>query len=585
MSAMGALKPWLPLLAAGLPLLFALLVAPLARAAKGLSMLWLALLPAVPAIALALSGNRAVHGYPGLLIGLRLGLDDIGAVFLLFTAFLWAAAGAYANYYIKGEGPRRRFFFFHLLAMSGNFGVILAHDIAGFYMFFALLTFSAYGLVIHDGTGAALRAGRVYIAMAVVGEALLAAGFFLAADAAGGQTGLSIVPSAISGSSYRDIIIALLISGFGIKAGLVVLHVWLPLAHPVAPAPASALLSGAMIKAGLLGLIRFLPLGIAELPGWGWFLIAAGLFGAFYGAALGSLQDDKKTILAYSSVSQMGIMAAALGLAFLSPGAWPTVLAAILVLAAHHAFAKGALFLSTGLAKPDGPGLRRALFYAGILLPALALAGAPFTSGVIAKTALKESLFFLPAREGAAMGLMLLLSSVATSVIMARFVMAMSRAESLHGGARSIGPGLALPWAALVILAPVAFLLLSWGGFAALDLSIPSIISSVSPITAGALAYAVIAFMARRTGARISIPPGDLLVLIVPLLDAARKSLKGAFDSPMDLGRAVKTRPFEFLAGVEKLEARLLDGSGWLLFLALAAGLAFIFIGAAGTLF
>lgn len=576
---MGALKPWLPLLAAGLPLLFA----PLVRFGRGRSiMLWLALLPTVPAMALALSGLRSVHTYPGLLLGLRLGLDDTGAVFLLFTSFLWAAAGAYANYYVKGEGQRRRFFFFHLLAMCGNFGVILAHDIAGFYMFFALLTFSAYALVIHDGTGAALRAGRVYMAMAVLGEALLAAGFFLAADAMGGLTDISAVKSAVSASAYRDAIIALIVSGFGIKAGLVVLHVWLPLAHPVAPAPASALLSGVMIKAGLLGWIRFLPLGEAALPGWGWLMIAAGLFGAFYGAVAGSLQEDKKTVLAYSSVSQMGVMAAALGLALVLPEAWPEVLAAVLVLAAHHAFAKGALFLSTGIPVPErGRGLERVLFYVGVLVPALALAGAPFTSGFIAKTALKESLSLLPAREGPAMGLMLLLSSVATSVIMARFIVAAFRAEPSGSGARSAGPGLVLPWAALVIAAPAAFLFLSWGGLAALDFSIGSIAASVFPVTAGFLAYAASAHAARRYDIRISVPPGDLLALLIPVLDAGRSVFSAASHAiSTGLGRAAETRFLkkDLTAGLEKLEGKLLDGSGWLFFLAVAAGLALIFI-------
>lgn len=576
-SAGGALSPWLPAIAAALPLL----LAPLSKFGESRSvMLWLALIPSLFAASLAVSGYRAVEAYPGALLGLRLGLDDIGAAFLLFTSFLWAATGAYANYYIEGEGSRRRFLFFHLLAMSGNFGVILAQDIAGFYMFFALLTFSAYALVIHDGTGAALRAGRVYIAMAVLGEALLAAGFFLAADAAGGLTDISFIPSVVASGTYRDLTIALLISGFGIKAGLVVLHVWLPLAHPVAPVPASALLSGAMIKAGLLGWIRFLPLGEAALPGWGWLLIGAGLSGAFYGAVAGSLQDDKKTVLAYSSVSQMGVMAAALGLALIAPDAWPGVLAAVLILAAHHAFAKGALFLSTGIPMPGRHRVpARALFLTGVLLPALALAGAPFTTGIIAKTALKESLSFLPAGEGPAMEAMLLLSSIASSVIMARFVIVMLRTESPRAGDRQAWPGLVLPWAALVALAPAVLLMLHWESSAVLNPSLQSVVASVYPIMAGALAYAVMAMLARRTAFRISVPPGDLLVVMLPFLDAARRALTVASSAlSIGPGRAARTAGLNeaLTKSLERIEAGFLDGLGWLLFLAVAAGLALL---------
>ncbi|WKZ32397.1 MAG: complex I subunit 5 family protein [Thermodesulfobacteriota bacterium] len=582
-SAGGALRPWLPVIAAALPLFAALLLALIARFRESRSViLWLALIPALVAASLAVSGYRSIEVYPGALLGLRLGLDDIGAAFLLFTSFLWAASGAYANHYIKGDGSRRRFFFFHLLAMSGNFGVILAQDIAGFYMFFALLTFSAYALVIHDGTGAALRAGRVYIAMAVLGEALLAIAFFLAADAAGGLTDLSIIPSVVASGTYRDLIIALLISGFGIKAGMVVLHVWLPLAHPVAPVPASALLSGAMIKAGLLGWIRFLPLGEAALPEWGWLLMGAGLSGAFFGAIAGSLQEDKKTVLAYSSVSQMGVMAAALGIALVAPDAWPGVLAAVLILAAHHAFAKGALFLSTGIPMPGrhrAPA--RALFLTGVLLPALALAGAPFTTGVMAKSALKESLSFLPADGGPAMEVMLLLSSIATSVIMARFVVVMLRTESPHAGGSLARPGLVLPWAALVALAPAVLFALYRESSAVLNPSVQSVAASVYPVMAGVLAYAIMAILARRTAFRISVPPGDLLVIMVLLLGAARRALTG-IPSALSIGpgrAAARTAGLNeaLTSTLERLEARFLDGLGWLLFLAIAAGLALIF--------
>jgi L-aminopeptidase/D-esterase-like protein len=134
----------------------------------------------------------------------------------------------------------------------------------------------------------------------------------LAVNIPGQSLAISDAVAALPDSPMRDVTILLLLLGFGLKAGLVPLHVWLPLAHPAAPMPASAVLSGAIIKAGIIGLVRFLPFE-AGAPGWGIALGALGLFGAFYAVAFGVLQRNPKTILAYSSVSQMGVVMAALG--------------------------------------------------------------------------------------------------------------------------------------------------------------------------------------------------------------------------------------------------------------------------------
>ncbi len=161
-----------------------------------------------------------------------------------------------------------RFRLFFLLAMSGNFGLIVGQDLISFYFGFALMGLAAYGLVVHEGNDRVRRAGRVYLAMTLVGEvALFAAFVFLCA-----RTGtLTPTPEQIAGAGPAELVLLLL--AFGIKAGLLGLHMWLPLAHPAAPVAASAVLSGAMIKAALVGWLRFLPLGqdiavqvTAELP-------------------------------------------------------------------------------------------------------------------------------------------------------------------------------------------------------------------------------------------------------------------------------------------------------------------------------
>ena len=144
---------------------------------------------------------------------------------------------------------------------------------------------------------------------------------------------------------------ALLIAGFGLKIGLVPLHVWMPLTYTAAPIPAAAVLSGAAVKAGVIGFIRFMPFD-AAMPGWGEALAAIGLFSAFYGVAIGITQSNPKTVLAYSSVSQMGLIAAVIGMG-LAAGDSSTASAAGFI-AAHHVLVKGALFLAIGVAAADG---------------------------------------------------------------------------------------------------------------------------------------------------------------------------------------------------------------------------------------
>ena len=147
--------------------------------------------------------------------------------------------------------------------------------------------------------------------------------------------------AALPMSSWRNASLVLLILGFGLKIGLVPGHVWMPLAYKAAPIPAAAVLSGAAVKAGVIGFIRFLPLGVAT-PGWGEALTAAGMLSAFYGVLVGITQQNPKTVLAYSSVSQMGLLAAALGMGLAAGdnGATLTVSFA----AVHHVLAKGGYF-------------------------------------------------------------------------------------------------------------------------------------------------------------------------------------------------------------------------------------------------
>lgn len=408
------------LLVSGLPLLLAitLMLSPLRRFA-----LWFAPWAALPALVVSLlMVPGASVELPWLLLGSHLGFDETARVFLFFTALLWLVAGVYSVGYFSESCSRARFLSWFLLAMAGNLGLIVAQDIVLFYTFFTLMSFASYGLVIFQRTSEALRAGRIYIMLAVLGEVILFAALVLAARAAG-NIEFAAVQSALAEAALRDWIIGLMLFGFGIKAGVIGLHVWLPLAHPVAPTPASAVLSGAMISAGLLGWLRVLPLGEVALPVWGGVVVAAGLLAIFYAAFVGLSQRNAKTVLAYSSISTMGVMTAALGLGFIAPENWPLILAAILVCALQHGLAKAVLFLGVDMATATPISKwQRYLLIAGLLFPALSLAGAPMTGGLIAKYLLQVQAAAVTSFWSDWLQTLLPWSSVATSLLMARFL-------------------------------------------------------------------------------------------------------------------------------------------------------------------
>lgn len=275
---------------------------------------------AMPAILLAIFADaESAVAIPGVMLGMHLGLDEVSRVFLLLIGILWWLSGMFATSTMLRDPRRSRFLALYLLAMSGNVGLVLAQDMVTFYLFFALMSFSSYGLVVHDRSATALRAGRVYLVLVVVGEVLLFSGLALLAGTAG-----AIRFDALHGSmptgAVTSCAIALLFLGLGIKVGILPLHVWLPLAHPAAPTPASAVLSGAMIKAGLIGWYKLLPTDadLVTTP-WGVLFIVIGVLSAYYGALVGLTQRNPKTVLAYSSISQMGLITVGLGLSFLIP--------------------------------------------------------------------------------------------------------------------------------------------------------------------------------------------------------------------------------------------------------------------------
>lgn len=516
------MSAWLPVLAVLAPLLLALLL--IWRKTRNLAQAlapWAAM-PALAAVVLAPLDATGWIEWPGILLGLRFGLDATGRSFLLLAALLWTLAGIAARAYHRNDEHQTALWAAWLAAMAGNLWLILAQDMVGFYAGFALMSFAGYVLVIHTRSAEAYRAGRVYLVMALLGEAALLAGLLLLVDASG-SSALPLVQAAGNAGALTSL---LLFIGLGVKAGVLGLHVWLPLAHPVAPTPASAVLSGVMIKAGVLGWMRLLPMEDAHWPALGLTAMGLGLGGALVAVVLGLAQRNAKTVLAYSSISQMGYLTLGLGAAWLHPPAWPALSAAMVFYALHHGLAKGALFLGVAAIPASGSARRMALVLQAV--PALTLAGLPWTSGAWAKGGLKEALGTLAAPWPDLLGLLLLLAAMGTSMLMTHLLLLQAKPTApTHRGIR-------LPWL-LAVLASFGF-----GVFAALNAALPTpmeLASGLLPVLLGAaLVLALVHHwpnLAQRQ--QPAIPPGDLLTLLQPAIRRSKQCLYSAsawFDRP-----------------------------------------------------
>ena len=451
-----------------------LLLAVLAGQRHARWMMVVAPLPALLVAAIVPAGTSV--SLPWLLLGVELGLDDIGRVFLLFSALLWLIASLYetGSEVAAGHGARYRVFF--LLAMAGNLGLIVAQDTVSFYLGFTVMGLAAYGLIVHAATRRARLAARRYLAWTIAGELILFVAIVMLAMQHGGALAFFNLQS----SPPAGFVVLLLVIGFGIKLALPGLHLWLPQTYAVAPTSAVAVLSGAMIKAGLLGWLRFLPPGDAALAGWGQALMVTGIVGIFFGAVFGLLQQQPRLLLGYSSISKMGVLTAGMGATLAWPVAAPALTSALVLYAAHHALVKGGLFLGLGLVERGG---LRPWLLAGLGFLALALAGAPLTSGALAKSVLTAS---LPAEAGYLMAL-LAAGAFTTTLLMARFLFLIW--QQRDSAARPYAAQAITAWLALLAVIVAFPLVLAGTGLLSAD---------VVPMSLGILLSAVLLLAADR---------------------------------------------------------------------------------------
>jgi len=352
-------------LVAGIPLLMAVLCCtPLARTV-------IRFLPwaVMPAFVTALTAPIDVIVEVGwFFMGSRMGLDETGRIFLCSAAFIWFLACFSSRSLLKDDHNQTRFLVFFLTAMAGNFGLILAQGVLGFYLFFAVMSFAAYGLVVHKGTDEAAKAGRVYLTLVMIGEVALCTALIILVHDTG-----SLAIEDIAGVSYQPLTLALLFIGFGVKIGALPLHGWMIPAYQAAPIPAAAVLAGAMVNAGILGWLRFLPLGKTSCPEGAVLFITAGALAAMYGVIIGLNRKQAGAVLGCSSISQMGLITVIFGLGLLDHDAGLNAAPVLILYVVHHSLAKSSLFACRWLLSCCLPWLWQVCRLPAVQLPRLRL--------------------------------------------------------------------------------------------------------------------------------------------------------------------------------------------------------------------
>ena len=354
---------------------------------------------------LAYSGMGSGLFVPGICgMGLHFCLDGFRMVYGLVAAFMWMMTLLFSGEYLSHEEHLGRYYFFQLVTLSATLGVFLSADLFTTFIFFEVMSFTSYVWVVQEETKGAIKAAETYLAVAVIGGMVLLMGLFLLYNTLGTLEMSKLLPAAAA-CEKKDLLFAAgccTLVGFGAKAGAFPLHIWLPKAHPVAPAPASALLSGILTKAGIFGILVVSCNLFFHDGKWGTLILVIGVVTMVLGAVLALFSVNLKRTLACSSVSQIGFILVGIGMQGLLGGENSLAVRGSLLHMVNHSLFKLVLFMAAGVVymnihKLDlneirGFGRKKPLLQFIFLMGALGIGGIPLWSGYISKTLLHESI-------------------------------------------------------------------------------------------------------------------------------------------------------------------------------------------------
>jgi hydrogenase-4 component B len=378
------------------------------RLARWVGFVGSALASTVTAV-LAITVLRTGAGMDGVLFlhqatGLSLGyaVDGLSAWFLLILSVLAVPVAVYSLGYVAHPPLDRRSAFlgigFNVLVGAVEI-VFAAGDVLTFLGAWELMTLTTAALVATEHTSlASRRAAYLYLAMSHLATGCLIAAFMALASVTGTLSFSALLSSPLLTSEpLRHGLFALFFIGFGVKAGIVPLHVWLPEAHPAAPTSISAFMSGVMIKTGIYGMVRVCAFGLGvPFLSWGVIIVLVGGLSALLGVLYALMQHDLKRLLAYHSIENIGIILLGLGAGMIGLSYGRGDVAALGVAASlyhvlNHAVFKGLLFLGAGsVVMAAGTrhiehlgGLMRRMPWTGLcfLIGAMAISGLPPLNG------------------------------------------------------------------------------------------------------------------------------------------------------------------------------------------------------------
>jgi hydrogenase-4 component B len=383
-------------------------------------------------------------GLPDLPFHLR--IDSLSAFFLLLLGATSAAISLFSSgYFRSSEGTAPGLIAMEYHAFLAAMALVLISDDAYVFMVaWEAMALTSYFLVTTEHRIPEIRrAGFLYLVIAHIGAIAILLCFGVLQGGSGDYTFGSMRSVLLTGA-WPSVAFFLALTGFGAKAGLLPMHVWLPEAHPAAPSPVSALMSGVMLKTAIYGLLRIaFDLLNGQLWWWGVIALALGLMTALFGVVFAAVQTDMKRLLAYSSIENIGIIVAGIGLGILFKAYGKTLLAAITLTAVlyhvlNHAFFKSLLFLATGsvlhatkersLGKLGGL-IHRMPWVAWLaLIGTLAIAGIPPLNGFVSEWLLLQAFLFTPSLPQSFVNMLvplaaaaLVLTAALTAYVMVKF--------------------------------------------------------------------------------------------------------------------------------------------------------------------
>ncbi|MCQ2544158.1 MAG: sodium:proton antiporter [Lachnospiraceae bacterium] len=341
-------------------------------------------------------------------LGLNFSVDGFRIVYALIVAFMWMMTTLLSPEYFAKYRNRNRFYTFLLLTEGATMGVFLSSDFYTTFIFFEIMSLTSYVWVVHDEKKASLRAGETYLGISVLGGLVMLMGIFML-YAATGTVAFNEIPSAIKalmvdGNMPATIIAAgiCMIFGFAVKAGAFPVHIWLPKAHPVAPAPASALLSGVLTKTGIFGITVITLKIFAEVDAFGYVLVAIAVATMLLGAVMAIFSTNLKKVLACSSLSQIGFILTGIACLAISGGESELAARGAFIYMVNHSILKLVLFMSAGvifmnlhkleLEDIKGFGRKKPLLNIIFALGVVGIAGVPFFNGYVGKTLIHEAI-------------------------------------------------------------------------------------------------------------------------------------------------------------------------------------------------